>query len=56
MTSEQSFGSGIVIGGGQCVVPLDPFSLVGVGIYKESFSSKIMTLVELAKTYFENKE
>lgn len=50
--SEQSFGGAIDISEGEFVVPLIPFSLIGVGVYKLSFTSKCMVLVELADKAF----
>lgn len=46
--SEQSLRSGSYIDGGVCVVPWDPFFLLGFGTYKRSFTSKIIVTGELA--------
>lgn len=45
--SDQRLGSDIVLENGHCIVLLDLFFLVGVGTYKESFSSESTVVVEL---------
>lgn len=38
----------------ECVILLDPFSLVEVGVYKRSFTCHITVLVELVDPHFES--
>lgn len=38
------------------VVPLDPFSWLGVDTHEQSFMSESMVLVELAKSHFKSAE
>lgn len=38
------------------MVALDPFSLVVVGIEKQSFTSKRTALIELAEVHFEKEK
>lgn len=54
--SERSSEGGIDNGEGELVVPLDPFGLVGVGIFKRSFSSESTVLIALAEAHFESAE
>lgn len=54
--SEQLFGSGTSTGDGYCVVPQDPFSLLVVGIYQQSPTSKSTMLVDLAQAFFESEK
>lgn len=51
--SKHICGSGIDIDGEKCVISLDPFLLVGVGIFKYSFMSEITVLADLAEEHFE---
>lgn len=51
-----SFGSAIDIGGGKRVVVLDPFSLIGVGVFKRLILCHSHELIELAEAYFESVE
>lgn len=43
--SEQSSKGEVDITGGECMIPLDPFSLVRVDIYKRSFTAEGKVLV-----------
>lgn len=52
----QSFESGIVIGDGEYVDPLDSFSLTDVRIYKPYFTSKITVQVDLTEAHIETEE
>lgn len=54
--SEQNFGSKIDIDDGYCVFPLDMLVLVGVSIYKQSFTFGSTMQMELAEAHFESKE
>lgn len=51
--SEQSSGSCTEIGDEECVVPLVPFSLLHVVVYKPRFTSKSTILVERTEALFE---
>lgn len=50
--SERRFGSATDIGGPDHVVLLDPFTLVGVGIYRRVFTCHSALPVELAEAFF----
>lgn len=54
--SEQSFGSGSDVCDGECAVSLDPFSLVGVGIYEWSFTSESTVRVDLVEAHFHSDQ
>lgn len=45
--SERSFGSGIETGGGELADPMNLFSMIGVGIVKQSYTSQDKRLLEL---------
>lgn len=50
------FWSGSDLGCGELVIPLDLFSLLGVGIYNQFFTSQSGELVKLAESQFESAE
>lgn len=54
--SDVRFATDIDVVGGERVVPLDPFSIVEIVIYKQPFTSQKAVLVELAETRFEKAE
>lgn len=54
--SERSSPNGIEAKYGECVVPLDPFSLVCVARFRFPFTSEIAVLLRLAEAPFENTE
>lgn len=47
---------GIEVKFGDFVFPIDPFSLLCVGIYKSSFTSEIAALLSLTEAQFESTE
>lgn len=55
-TFQAKLGSDIEIGCGGRVVPLDPFSVQGIGTYKLSFTLQSTVLVELARVHFKGAE
>lgn len=54
--SERNSESRIVIGGGECVVLLDPASPLRVDIYRRSYASQSTVLGELVEARFESAE
>lgn len=53
---EKMFWCRICIRDEECVVPLNLLSLVGIGYNQQSYSLKIIVLVELAETRSEVRE
>lgn len=50
---EQGSGSGIGINGKEGLLPPDPFSLAGVRIYRQSFTSQRTVLLKPTEALFE---
>lgn len=52
--SEGSAREGIDVGGWEMVVPLDPYSVVGLAIYKRSFTSESVALLQNTEAHFDS--
>lgn len=53
---KQNSWNGIDNSHEECVVPMDPFSLVGIGIYKWLFTSDSKVIIELVETHLEDEK